>query len=111
VLEHVQRSATKIIRELEHFSYKDRLRELGLFSLEQRRFWGALIIASQYLKGDCKKEGDRLFSWVCFGRTTGNGFILKVGRFRLDVRKKLFTMRVYNEALAQVAQRGLEPCP
>jgi len=94
LLEHVQRSTTKIIQELEHFSYKDRLRELGLFSLEQRRFWGDLIIASQYLKGDCKKEGDRLFSGMCCDWIRGNGFELKEERFRLDIRKKFFTVRM-----------------
>jgi len=30
--------ATKTIREMEHFSSKDKLRELGLFSPEKRRF-------------------------------------------------------------------------
>jgi len=38
--------------------------------------------------------GNELFSRACYNRTTRNGFKLKEGRFRVDIRKKFFTMRV-----------------
>ena len=94
VLVRVQRRVMKMIRGLEYLSYKDRLRKLGLFSLEKRRLRGDLIAASQYLKGGYRKDGEGLLTGVCRDRTRENGCKLKEGRCRLDIRKKFFTMRV-----------------
>ncbi|KAK4831657.1 hypothetical protein QYF61_018624 [Mycteria americana] len=105
LLEQVQMRATKMIRGLEYSFYEERLRELVLFSLEKRRLCGDLIVAFQYAKRAYKKDGERLFTRACGGRTRGNGFKLKEGRFRLDIRKNFFTMRVVkhrNELLREV---------
>jgi len=51
-------------------------------------------VAFQYLKGAYRKDGHRLFSRACCKRTRGNGFKLKAGRFRLDISKKFFAVRV-----------------
>jgi len=83
-----------MIKGLEYLSYEDRPRELGLFSLEKRRLRADLRAAFQYLKGAYRKDGEGLVTRVCSDRTRGNGPKLKEGRFRLDIRKKFFTMRV-----------------
>ncbi|KAK4823796.1 hypothetical protein QYF61_006518 [Mycteria americana] len=87
-LERVQRRATELGKGLEHKADGERLRELGLFSLEKRRLRGDLIALCNYLKGGCRE-----------------------GRFRLGIRKNFFTKRVvkhWNRLPGQVVESSLE---
>ena len=58
-----------MIKELEHLSYEERLRELGMFSLEKRRLRGDLIAAFQYLKEAYKQVGGWLYTRLDSDRT------------------------------------------
>jgi len=74
LLEQLQRRTKDMMRGTEHLSCEERLREVGLFSLQRRRLWGGLIGAFQHLKGAYKKTGEGHFTRI---RTKGNGFKLK----------------------------------
>jgi len=98
---------TAMIRGLEHLPFEESLRELGLFSMEERRLLGDLIAAFQYLKTTYKKGGEGLFARACRDRTRHNDCKLKRGRF---ISKKEILYYEGGEILAQVAQKSCE-CP
>ncbi|GAB0187583.1 hypothetical protein GRJ2_001223600 [Grus japonensis] len=93
LLERVQRRAMKLIRGLEHLSYEDRLR-VGMVQPGEKAALGRPYSSLPVPKGTYRKAGEGLFTRSWSDRTRGNGFKLKEGRFRFDVRKKFFTVRV-----------------
>ncbi|TRZ26668.1 hypothetical protein HGM15179_000439 [Zosterops borbonicus] len=69
----------KMTRGLEDLSCEDRLRDLGLFSLEKRRIWGDLTAASQHLKGPTREPERDFLQGHVIGKTRGNGLNLEEG--------------------------------
>ena len=96
---------SRTVRDLEHKSYEEQLRKLGLFSLEeaQGKPYRFLQLPARGLWQDW---GKFLLLDNCV-RTSGNGLKMHQGRFRLDIRKKLFSKRVvrhWNRLPSEVAE-------
>lgn len=92
-----------MLRELDHLSCEDRLRELGLFSLggensPWRRYSGLPVP-----KWGLQESWVGTFIQEYSDIPRGNGFKLKEGRFGLDMLKEFFSMRMvrYWEKAAQ----------
>lgn len=63
-LERVLKKITKMVRSLGHLSYGEKLRDMGLFSLEKKRLQGDFRAALRYLKSAYKKDTERFFSFT-----------------------------------------------
>ncbi|KAJ7426486.1 hypothetical protein WISP_15301 [Willisornis vidua] len=80
-----------MMKGLEGKPYEEQLSSLSLFSLEKRRLRGDLIVAFNVLMRESREADPDLFSLVTGDRTQGNG--MSQERFKMDIRKKLFTQR------------------
>jgi len=60
----------------------------------KRRRLRDLTNACKYLKGGCQEDGARLCSAVPSDRTRGNGHKPKHRKFRLNMRKNFFPLRM-----------------
>ena len=82
---------------MEGRSYEERLRDLGLFSLERRRLRGDLIETYKMVRGLDRVDRDSLFPLMEKASTRGHGFKLRGGSYRTDVRGRFFTQRVVRD--------------
>jgi len=63
ILSRLQGRATKVIKALEYLSYEERLRELGLFSLEKRRLRGVFSMLINTCRKGAKRMDPGSFQW------------------------------------------------
>uniref|UniRef100_A0A3B3RVY9 Reverse transcriptase domain-containing protein n=1 Tax=Paramormyrops kingsleyae TaxID=1676925 RepID=A0A3B3RVY9_9TELE len=106
-LEKVQRRATRMIPGLRGMSYEERLFELNLFSLKQRRLRGDMIQVYKILTGLDAVQPNSYFSISSNTRTRGHRWKLAGEHFKLDLRKHFFTqcvVRVWNSLPDNVVQ-------
>lgn len=85
ISEQIQRM-TKLVRGFQ----QSEMERTGFAVPRQEKIGENLL---QYIKQAFKKDGERLFVRACNGRREDNGFKMKEGRYRLDIRKKLFKQK------------------
>ena len=91
-IERIQRAATKMAPSLQDLPYEDRLKRLGLPTLQQRRERGDLIAIYRVSKGKDQVDNEDLFMWVPRD-TRGHSKKLKKTACRRDVKKYSFPNR------------------
>ena len=95
-LERVQRRVTKMVPSLRNKSYEDRLKELNLFSLTQRRLRGDLIQVFKIIKGIDNIDCSKYFTLDFSNYTRGNGCKIVGKPFNSHESKNNFFHRTVN---------------
>jgi len=95
LLERVQHRFTRMIKEVHGKDYLDRLKELNLWTLEERRNRADLVEFFKMYKGFTAIHFESLFTLDCNNKGT-RGHLAKLSKLRCqkDVRKYFFSHRV-----------------
>ena len=93
-IENVQRRATRLVKGLKEMSYPERLKILGLPTLEYRRDRADMVQVYKILHGLDKADKDSLFKMATYQQTRGHPLKLFKKRYRLRVRGHFFCNRV-----------------
>ena len=100
-LERVQRRATKRIRSLSHMSYRERLAELGLYSMLYRRRRGDMVLVYQLMHGYMREGiGPHLPRWEELAERhspRAHSLTLFKQRAVTRVRRNFFSVRVVDD--------------
>ena len=91
VLEKVQRRATKMVPELRQLPYENRLKQLGIFTLENRRIRGDVIEVFKIINGiENVQQENFFFIKRAYRGLRGHPFVLEKQRSKYDLRKYFF---------------------
>ena len=93
-LEAVQRRATKFVKNISHLSYEERLRALGLPTLEYRRERNDMLQIYRALHGIDDIDCSRLFTLAPLNITRGHNWKLFHKQCRTTQRLNSFSIRV-----------------
>ena len=93
-IENVQRRATQLVTSIKHLSYQERLKKLGLPSLEYRCERADLIVVYKIMNNIDQVETDTFFNFPNYATTRGHQFKLAKKKHRLKVRSNSFSLRV-----------------
>ena len=94
-IEKVQRRATKLVHSMKDWCYEDRMKELNLYSLEDRRVRADMLLVYKIINGISNINMDKLFT-INTGKVTRSHHLqLKVPKCsKSDVRRNFFSQRV-----------------
>ena len=91
-IENVQRRATKLVRTISHLTYQERLKCLGLPSLEYRRERAGLVEVYKIMNGISDVDKEKFFTISNYTATRGHSMKFARRRHRLKVRSNSFSI-------------------